>query len=94
MGYGFDQNITISKRDVLIDRSNFVNDDKNINGASLIKMKTDWIKNPLGKYYLYFAVHSGNYIRLAYSDNVESPYEIYDGSTLKLNQTNCRTHII
>ena len=92
LGYGFDQNITISKRDVLIDRSNFVNEDKNINGASLIKMP-DWIENPLGKYYLYFASHSGKYIRLAYSDNVKGPYKIYDDGTLKLNQTNCRTHI-
>ena len=47
----------------------------------------------MGKYYLYFASHSGKYIRLAYSDNVEGPYKIYNNGTLKLNQTNCRTHI-
>jgi hypothetical protein len=92
LGYGFNQNITISKRDILIDRSNFVDIDKNINGASLIKIP-DWVKNPLGKYYLYFASHSGKYIRLAYSDMLTGPYKIYKEGTLKLNQTNCKTHI-
>jgi hypothetical protein len=37
----------------------------NINGPSLIKVPR-WVKNPLGKYYLYFADHNVKYIRLAY----------------------------
>ncbi|MCD6520797.1 MAG: hypothetical protein J7M05_12845 [Anaerolineae bacterium] len=40
----------------------------NINGPSLIRVPL-WIKNPLGKYYLYFASHHGQYIRLAYADH-------------------------
>jgi len=92
LGYGFNQEITISKRDILIDRSIFIDNDKNINGASMIKAP-DWIKNPLGKYYLYFASHSGKYIRLAYSDKIDGTYKIHKGGTLQLNQTNCRTHI-
>ena len=52
-------------------------DGNNINGASLIKVP-DWIENPLGKYYLYFAHHAGKYIRMAYSNNA-------DGDTYTLN---------
>ena len=92
LGYGFNQEITISKKNVLIDRNNFVDVDKNINGASLIKVP-DWLENPLGKYYLYFASHTGKYIRLAYSENLRGPYKIYKDGTLKLNQTNCKSHI-
>ena len=38
----------------------------NINGPSLIRVP-DWVENPLGRYYLYFADHKGKSIRLAYS---------------------------
>ena len=38
----------------------------NIQGPSLIRAPS-WIKNPLGRYYLYFADHKGSYIRLALS---------------------------
>ena len=64
----------------------------NINGPSLIKVPK-WIKNPLGKYYLYFANHDGKYIRLAYSDNIEFGWKIYHPGTLKLENTICKTHI-
>ena len=37
----------------------------NINGPSIIEVP-EWISNPLGRYYLYFAHHNGEYIRLAY----------------------------
>ena len=39
----------------------------NINGPSLVRVP-EWVENPLGKYYLYFAHHRGAYIRLAYAD--------------------------
>ncbi len=57
-------------------------DGENINGPSLIKVP-DWIKSPLGKYYLYFAHHQGRYIRLAYADKLEGPWQIYEKGTLK-----------
>ncbi|MBI2946207.1 MAG: hypothetical protein HYY23_01070, partial [Verrucomicrobia bacterium] len=41
-------------------------DGNNINGPSLIRVP-GWVKSPLGRYYLYFAHHSGQYIRLAYA---------------------------
>ena len=57
-------------------------DGENINGPSLIKVP-EWIKSPLGKYYLYFAHHQGKYIRLAYADNLKGPWKIYEKGTLK-----------
>ena len=38
----------------------------NINGPSLIRVP-DWIESPLGHYYLYFAHHQGQFIRMVYS---------------------------
>ena len=65
---------------------------ENINGPSLIRVP-DWLPNPLGRYYLYFAHHQGTYIRLAYADNVQGPWQIYSPGTLQLAQTPCRGHI-
>jgi hypothetical protein len=58
-------------------------DGANIAGPSLIRAPA-WLKNPLGKYYLYFADHKGSYIRLGYADRVEGPWTIYEPGTLKL----------
>lgn len=59
----------------------------NINGPSVIHVP-EWIDNPLGAYYLYFAHHSGNYIRLAYADALQGPWMIYQPGTLHLQQAN------
>lgn len=65
----------------------------NINGPSLIKVP-DWISNPLGRYYLYFAHHRGIYIRLAYADRIEGPWTIHRKGTLHLKDApGCRDHI-
>ena len=64
-------------------------DDKmgsNIAGPSLIRVP-DWIANPLGRYYLYFADHRGTYIRLAYADELVGPWTIYEAGTLQLDQS-------
>lgn len=55
----------------------------NINGPSVIRVP-DWVHNPLGKYYMYFAHHAGSYIRLAYADDVKGPWHIYEPGTLRL----------
>ena len=57
-------------------------DGEDINGPSMIKVP-EWIISPLGKYYLYFAHHQGKYIRLAYADQPEGPWKIYEKGTLK-----------
>ena len=60
---------------------------ENIQGPSLIRVP-DWIENPLGKYYLYFADHKGSYIRLAYADHLEGPWQIHEPGSLQIADTN------
>lgn len=55
----------------------------NINGPSLIRAP-DWLPGRLGTYYLYFAHHHGAYIRLAYADRLEGPWQIHAPGTLHL----------
>lgn len=64
-------------------------DGENINGPSLIKVP-DWVPNRLGKYYLYFAHHQGEYIRLAYADDLRGPWKIYKPGTLRTTDCRCR----
>ncbi|MDX1576500.1 MAG: hypothetical protein R3285_09920, partial [Kiloniellales bacterium] len=62
----------------------------NINGPSLLKVPP-WIERPLGRYYLYFADHKGDYIRLAYADRLEGPWTVYGPGTLQLAESHFRT---
>ena len=64
----------------------------NINGPSLTQVP-EWLPNPLGKYYLYFAHHKGRFIRLAYAEKLGGPWEIYEPGTLKLGDSFCQDHI-
>lgn len=59
---------------------------RNIQGPSLIKVP-DWVESPLGNYYLYFADHRGEYIRMAYADVVTGPWTVYSPGTLKLENS-------
>jgi len=61
---------------------------ENINGPSLIQVP-NWLRNPLGKYYLYFSHHQGGHIRLAYADALSGPWTVYEPGTLRLEQTAC-----
>lgn len=56
-------------------------DGRNINGPSVIRIP-DWIdkKNrasPKAKYYMYFAHHAGDYIRMAWAKNIQGPWNLY-----------------
>ncbi len=62
----------------------------NIAGPSLIRVP-DWIDEPLGRYYLYFADHEGTYIRLAYADAITGPWTTYEPGTLQLEQSHFPT---
>lgn len=64
----------------------------NINGPSVIRVP-DWVQNPLGRYYLYFAHHHGGSIRLAVADASEGPYRLHEGGVLPLEETPCNEHI-
>ncbi len=92
-GYDFNSEFSVRRIKPIITRDMLSGDlGNNINGPSLIKVP-DWIKNPLGKYYLYFAHHEGDHIRMAYSDSIEGGWKIYKDGTLKLNESECRDHI-
>lgn len=53
----------------------------NINGPSVIRIPS-WIPkeqraSPKAEYYMYFAHHKGRYIRLAWAENPEGPWQLY-----------------
>lgn len=59
----------------------------NVCGPSVIRVPS-WVKDPLGKYYMYFARHmsssrEGAYIRLAYANAPEGPWTAYAPGTLR-----------
>lgn len=56
---------------------------ENIQGPALIQVP-DWVSDPLGRYYLYFADHKGAYIRLAYADELRGPWRIHLPGSLQL----------
>ncbi|MEX2617471.1 MAG: hypothetical protein WD767_15365 [Alphaproteobacteria bacterium] len=58
----------------------------NIQGPSLIRVP-DWVADPLGRYYLYFADHKGSYIRLAYADALTGPWRIHEPGSLHLRDS-------
>jgi len=64
----------------------------NINGPSIIRVP-EWIEDPLGRYYLYFAHHGGEYIRLAYADDLRGPWIVYTPGTIDLTETRFDSHI-
>lgn len=64
----------------------------NVNGPALIRVPR-WVKNPLGRYYLYFAHHNGLYIRLAYADRLEGPWRIHEPGTLHLDNAFFKNHV-
>ena len=55
----------------------------NIQGPSLIRVP-EWVPDPLGRYYLYFADHKGRYIRLAYADTLTGPWTVHPPGSLQL----------
>ncbi len=59
---------------------------ENIQGPSLIRVP-DWVKDPLGAYYLYFADHKGSYIRLAYADDLGGPWTVHPPGSLQLSNS-------
>lgn len=59
---------------------------ENIQGPSLIKVP-EWIEQPLGKYYLYFADHKGLYIRLAYANDLLGPWQIHEAGSLHIEDS-------
>lgn len=59
---------------------------KNVNGPTVIRVP-DWVQRPLGRYYMYFANHRGDFIRLAYADAVTGPWTIHEPGVLHARDT-------
>jgi hypothetical protein len=63
---------------------------ENIQGPSVIRVP-DWIEDPLGKFYLYFADHKGRYIRLAYANEMTGPWQIHTPGSLQIEDSHFLT---
>ncbi len=62
----------------------------NIQGPSVIRVP-DWVTEPLGRFYLYFADHKGAHIRLAYADAIEGPWTVHAPGALQLTESHFPT---
>lgn len=58
----------------------------NVNGPTVIRVP-DWVARPLGRYYMYFANHMGEHIRLAYADAITGPWKIHEPGVLHVKET-------
>jgi hypothetical protein len=58
----------------------------NVNGPTVIRVP-DWVDRPLGRYYMYFANHVGEFIRLAYADSIAGPWRVYEPGVLHVRNT-------
>ncbi|OFW22382.1 MAG: hypothetical protein A3H97_18040 [Acidobacteria bacterium RIFCSPLOWO2_02_FULL_65_29] len=58
----------------------------NVNGPTVIRVPP-WVRQPLGRYYMYFAHHMGAFIRLAYADRIEGPWKIHEPGVLPVANT-------
>lgn len=67
----------------IIDASSHPSIGHNIQGPSLIRVP-EWVPDPLGRYYLYFADHKGSFIRLAYADDLVGPWTVHEPGSLHL----------
>ncbi|MFK7803121.1 MAG: hypothetical protein AB8G95_15925 [Anaerolineae bacterium] len=62
----------------------------NVNGPSLIRVP-DWVEHKLGRYYLYFAHHEGQSIRLAVADELAGPWCLHWPGVLLLGESGFAT---
>ena len=58
----------------------------NIAGPSLIR-SPHWVGDPLGEFYLYFADHKGDRIKLAHADELTGPWTVHADGALTLEQS-------
>ncbi len=58
----------------------------NVNGATVVRVPA-WVQRPLGRYYMYFANHMGDFIRLAYADRLTGPWRIHEPGVLHVRDT-------
>lgn len=71
----------LNENEPIIDRS-MLSAEWTINGPSMLRIP-DWVPeaekaDPLARYYIYFSGHTDPYIKLAWSENIEGPYRIFN----------------
>ena len=59
---------------------------QNINGPCVIRVP-DWLGSALGRFYMYFAHHTGTFIKLAVSDDLQGPWRMIDRPPLHVSET-------
>ena len=75
----------------IVDPSSHPSIGDNIQGPSALRVP-DWLPNPLGRYYLYFADHKGSYIRLAFANSILGPWTIHVPGTVRLEGSHFLTN--
>ncbi len=70
----------------IIDGQHYARLGGNINGPSLIETPA-WLPNRIARYYLYFAHHHGDHIRLAVADHLTGPWRLHPQGVLTLPET-------
>ena len=73
----------VEPRALLIEPTTHPSVGTNIQGPSLVRVP-DFVTDRLGTYYLYFADHKGDHIRLAFADELEGPWTVHPGGALAL----------
>ncbi|MEM9331664.1 MAG: hypothetical protein AAGA53_10080 [Pseudomonadota bacterium] len=58
----------------------------NLNGPCVIEVP-DWVASPMGRYYMYFAHHKGQFIRMAYAESLLGPWQVHSPGVLSLHET-------
>ncbi len=58
----------------------------NVNGPTVVRVP-DWVERPLGRYYMYFANHMGDFVRFAYADALAGPWTIHEPGVLHVRDT-------
>jgi hypothetical protein len=86
MCWGADITATRFKENPLITVDTSLSIGDNVNGPSIMRVP-DWVEKPLGRYYMYFAHHKGQYIRLAYADSLHGPWKIHEPGVMNVSET-------
>jgi hypothetical protein len=89
-GYNFENKNVVRRQSIITSEIDFPEND-NINNPCIIQVP-EWVKDPLGKYYLYFSNHEGTTIKMGYSNDINGPWHILN-DVLNLKNTPCDTHI-
>ncbi len=83
-------NVRRSSYNPIVERSNDVG--AIVNSPSVIEVPP-WVEDPLGAYYMYFSHKHGSYIRMAYADHPEGPWNVYSSGVLSIEDTPFIGHI-